>query len=248
MPGKREEKVKFVCVKLKPNEHPEKARYKILKGLRNAEKKQSQSSAIYHPLAEWCEKVHLISELDAKEVLEVASNSRYVVFLMRDGRVCRIKCSSKAETRTKTSIDILKKMSRPSLQELSDAEYARQLQTTFDSEGERRPLGGLQGSATITASPSLADLDRRARELMFLGSVPSPEYNRDPEYYGNLARSLSHQEELVTGIDIQLTPPPAYESLPGVVPGVLGTSRYIIWCLDLFGVQLYTCTHIRDMQ
>ena len=46
MPGKVEEKVKFVCLKLKPNEHPEKARYKILKSLRNSEKRHSQTAAV----------------------------------------------------------------------------------------------------------------------------------------------------------------------------------------------------------
>lgn len=228
MPGKVEEKVKFVCLKLKPNEHPEKARYKILKSLRNSEKRHSQTAAVSHPLAEWCEEVHIIPELDAKEVFEVASNSKYVVFLMRDGRVCRIKCMSKVETNTVSSADLLKRVNQPSFQELSDAEYARQLQATLDTEGERRPSVGLQTIATATSSINLADLERRSRELMILGSVPSPEYRQDPEFFGNLARSLSHQEELVAGVDVPLlpsSPPPTYDSLSSLVPGVLGSSR-----------------------
>ena len=230
MPGRVEEKVKFVCLKLKSNEHPEKARYKILKSLRNSEKRHTQTAAISHPLAEWCEEVHIIPELDAKEVFEVASNSKYVVFLMRDGRVCRIKCASPADTSAVPSVDVLNRASQPSFQELSDAEYARQLQATLDSEGDRRPAVGVRSIATTTGSMSMADLERRSRELMILGSVPSPEYRQDPEFFGNLARSLSHQEELVAGVDVPLlpsSPPPSYDSLSSLVPGVLGSSRYM---------------------
>ena len=101
MPGRVEEKVKLVCVKLKPNDTPDKVKSKLLKTLRNAEKKDPELCSIGHPLESFCEEVHCISELNVSDVVEVASNSRYIVFLLRDGRACRMRCTSKAETHSK---------------------------------------------------------------------------------------------------------------------------------------------------
>lgn len=146
MPGVTEDKVKLLCVKLKPNDTPEKVKAKILKGLRKAEKKSSSSCAITHPLQNWTNEIHSLGDLDSKNVAKVVSNSRYIAFLMRDGRVCRIRCSSKTPSR-RNSVpnvgEILRRSNQavPSFQELSDAEYAKQLQARFDSE--RRSGGGV---------------------------------------------------------------------------------------------------------
>ena len=113
--------------------------------------------------------------------------------------------------------DLLKRPKQSSFQVLSDAEYARQLQAQFNAEGGTRSLfegSSLLGNSSSTAgntgrgsgpssaSPSvdLVELDRRTREYMYLGSIPSPEYRRDPEYYRTLARELSHEGEMVTGM------------------------------------------------
>ena len=97
MPGRVEDKVKLVCVKLKPNDTPDKVKSKILKSLRNAERREPDSCTVGHPLESFCEEVHCISDLNASDVVKVASNSRYVAFLTRDGRACRMRCASRAE-------------------------------------------------------------------------------------------------------------------------------------------------------
>ena len=96
MPGRVEEKVKLVCIKLKPNDTPDKVKSKILKTLRNAERREPNPGTIAHPLEPFCEEVHSISDLNASDVVEVASNSRYIAFLTRDGRACRMRCASRA--------------------------------------------------------------------------------------------------------------------------------------------------------
>ena len=100
--------------------------------------------------------------------------------------------------------DLLKRPKQSSFQVLSDAEYARQLQAQFNAErgggGGGRNLFGSTRTASTLPPVTLSELERRSREYMYLGSIPSPEYHRDPEYYRTLARELSHEGELVTGV------------------------------------------------
>ena len=143
-----EDKVKLLCLKLKSNESPEKVKLKILKGLKKAEKKNIKSCTISHPLQNWTNDVHSIAELNSDDVLKVVSNSHYLVFLLKDGRVCRMRCSSKDYSGKNPTSNINQVLRRsniggPSFQELSDAECARQLQAQFDSEG--RGVGVTEG-------------------------------------------------------------------------------------------------------
>lgn len=200
----------LLCLRVKPNENPEKVRRRILKGLRSAERRGGEAigSNISHPLLAWEDNLHTFSELNAADVVQVANNSRYVIFLTRDGRVCRIKCRSYDEPSSKfTPESLSRRAGLASFQVQSDAAYARQLQAQFDAE---RPSSGLAGglgaasrgrsgpgaaSSSYPAPPSLdlQELDRQANEYMILGSIPTPEYEQDPEYFRDLARSLSHQ-------------------------------------------------------
>ena len=233
MPGRIEGKVKLLCVKLKSNDTPDKVKNKILKGLKAAERKNTFAAPIAHPLESWHDEVHSLPDLDASDIAQVASNAKYIVFLLKDGRVCRMRCASTWDTDTKVSSELLSKSSQQlSFQVLSDAEYARQLQAEFDSLG-----GG--GGPFASGIRTLQELERASREYMYIGSVPSPEYHRDPPYYSSLARELA-QHELVTGLDSNpsfhvplrtspprfstlsstrysppLSPPPSYESLIG---------------------------------
>lgn len=253
MPGRTEEKVRLICVKLKSSDSPEKVKSKVLKSLRNAEKHVSQARSLGHPLgaSTMFEETCTIAELNAESVSQVVTNSKYIVFLLKDGSVCRLKCTSRESTLSKFTTSAFQRSNQPkaSFQVLSDAEYARQLQAQFDSEGgggmgtgRWAGRGGRAGHGATTEDAlgstsgiSLAnfnELDRRSRELMFLGSVPSPEFNSDPEYYRNLARNLSYCDIRIEEVGhgspppsdfytTPLTPPPTYEPLS------LGTLRLV---------------------
>ncbi len=264
-----EDKVRLICVKLKPNETPDKVKAKVLKSLRTAERRHLQPCSLSHPLgvSTLSEEACSIAELNAGVVSQVVTNSKYIVFLLKDGSVCRMKCASREETRSKLSTDVFRRPNQPktSFQVLSDAEYARQLQAQFDSErgrgGQRgwagrgagtggvarrgsATAGGLTSGSTASTEPTVNfnDLDRQSRELMFLGSVPSPEFNSDPDYYRNLARNLSYCDIRIEDVgpgspqfsppsppaadsDFYIappTPPPAYNSLS------FGTLRLVL--------------------
>ena len=65
-------------------------------------------------------------------------------------------------------------------------------------------------SATTSSAAFLEELDLQARELYYLGTIPSPIYERDPEYYRSLAKTLAERSESPLFGD---HPPPSYESL-----------------------------------
>ena len=265
MPGKPDEKIKFLCVKFKPNESPDKVKSKILKSLKRAEK--SAPFTISNPLDTWSNKVHCIDELNATEIADVSTNSKYVVFLLKDGRVCRMKCTSTSSNEVPPSA-VLKPTPHPTFQLLSDAEYARQLQSQFNTERGERPT---------TSTLNLTDLNRFSRELMYVGSIPSPVYHQDPEYYQNLAREFSRQEELVTGLgssslrsqpSFRATSPPRptwdpFSSFGGISPPSeyesmttrIAAARLVMSpCLDkcmglrVLGVMYHVCVCVYSVQ
>lgn len=118
--------VKLLCLGLKDNESAEKVRRKVLKRLKLLEKRQLPADS--------GGAVRTLPDLDSSDILSVATNSRYLVFLMKDGRVCRVRCCSQAKAPIQPSEEVLKKPREASFQVLSDAVYARQLQAEFDRE------------------------------------------------------------------------------------------------------------------
>lgn len=126
--------VKFLCVDVKSGETQENLKLKVLKAILASEKK---SATIAHPLQSWTEEAHSFPELQAEQVLKVVANSSHVAFLLRDGRVCRIRVASWEESASsKTlSLDALRQpQQKSSFQVLGDAEYARQLQAELNSD------------------------------------------------------------------------------------------------------------------
>ena len=132
MPGRVEDHVRLVSVKLRAGEASHRIKRKVLRSLRNAEKKEHKSA--YPPT----EQSYSIPDLPSRDVVKVVSNSRFVAFLLQDGRVCRIQCSSYAGS-SKEFVEgkWLGAGKEPSFQVFSDAEYARQLQAQFDAESVR---------------------------------------------------------------------------------------------------------------
>lgn len=120
---------KLLCVPFKDGHSTEKIRRRILKRLKKVERK-SCSSIFIKPL---CQPL-------TADIHTVVSNSNYVAFLLKDGRVCRMKVSSLVGH---TSHQLVQDGRRPDSQEssfqvLSDAEYARRLQAQFDQETDGR--------------------------------------------------------------------------------------------------------------
>ena len=131
--------VKLVSVKLRPGEPAPKAKRRILKSLRASEWKDPLTSAGL---------IHNLPDLRAQDVSRVVSNSRYIGFLLRDGRVCRMQCRSASDA----AGDVCSRNKQPrrekpaSFQVHSDAVYAQRLQAELDAEenrgGERILMGG----------------------------------------------------------------------------------------------------------
>ena len=119
--------VKLVSVKLKPGEPPHKAKRRILKSLRVSEWKDPSASAGL---------IRDLPDLRAEDVLHVVSNSRYVGFLLRDGRVCRMLCRSASDAASEVCArNKQPRREKPvSFQVHSDAVYARRLQAELDAE------------------------------------------------------------------------------------------------------------------
>ena len=137
------DQIKVVCVNVKASDSPGKVKSKLLKGLRRAEKKSPTPVCVSQPLQSWSKDLHSISDIPANEVAQVSSNSRFIVFLLKDGNVCRLKCTSSSSSTRKDSRSILESLQRPTptFQELSDAEYARQLQSDIMSGRSTREPG-----------------------------------------------------------------------------------------------------------
>lgn len=136
--------MKFICVDVKSGETQEKLKAKVLKAIHNSEKKSSPNSSITHPLQSWTEETHAFPDLKAEEVHQVVANASHVAFLLRDGRVCRVRVASWEEasnsggSRTTLSLDALRQQTtsqqpRPSFQVLGDEEYALQLQAELNN-------------------------------------------------------------------------------------------------------------------
>ena len=178
--------VKLLCLGLKDNESAEKVRRKVLKRLKLLEKRHHVGTG---------GAVRTLPGLDSSEIRSVATNSRYLVFLMKDGRVCRVQCSSQARAPNKPSEEILKKPREASFQVLSDAAYARQLQAEFDRERSlpRIRLGG--GTARLAGalrpeelSPYIPPYDPSPvvvpdATLSQTYSPPSPIYSPSTSFY-----------------------------------------------------------------
>ena len=138
-----EKLVKFLCVQVKPGETQEKLKAKVLKTISNSEKKATPTSAS-HPLQAWTEEAHCITELCARDVVKVASNSSHISFLLSNGHACRLPMSTREESssvRTFSSLDALRisgLAARPGergrFQVIGDEEYAQQLQSELNAD------------------------------------------------------------------------------------------------------------------
>ncbi len=130
------DQVKILCVNIKGSDSPAKIKSKILKGLRKAEKKTPLSQCVSQPLHSWTKDLHSITDIPASKIIKLSSNSRFIVWLLKDGTACRLKCVSTASPprKERRSLDSALQRSTPSFQELSDAEFARQLHHQWQSE------------------------------------------------------------------------------------------------------------------
>ena len=149
MPSSTEENVKLVCVNHKSSDTLGKVKLKVLRAIRRAERRSSSTTAITHPLQSWTNQCHSLGSLPADDVLLTLTNSRYIVFLTKDGRVCRLRCASrpevsqqKGESSVASILSTLRRrgslsQGQVSFQEESDAEYARQLQVEYEAERDR---------------------------------------------------------------------------------------------------------------
>ena len=184
MSASTEDNVKLICFKCKSSDTHRKVKQKLLRVVRRAERRGADVCAITHPLQEWTNQCHSIGALPADDILTTSSNSRYIVFLTKDGRVCRLKCTSRSDPsqqRHDNSVASILSTLRGSsshhvsFQEESDAEYARQLQAEFEAESQRL-LGGasvLGHSTFFTRAPSPSipvreEMNRDGHEYMHL--------------------------------------------------------------------------------
>lgn len=127
------DQVKILCVNIKGSDSPGKIKSKILKGLRKAEKKAPSPRSVSQPLHSWTKDLHSITDIPASKVVKLSSNSRFVVWLLKDGSVCRLKCTSSPPLKERSAVNTAFQRNTPSFQELSDAEYARQIQFEMNS-------------------------------------------------------------------------------------------------------------------
>ena len=134
-----ESHIQLISIPLKQGDNMEKLRRKVLKTIQKNERGNLQGNNI-----------KMVDGIDPSTVKTVVTNSQYVVFLLNDGRVCRMPCSSHSRL---TDHHISHEMSRQardtSLQVLSDAEYAKQLQAQFDQEHPTSSSSRLQGRSNL---------------------------------------------------------------------------------------------------
>lgn len=148
-----ESHVQLISIPLKHGDNTEKLRRKILRIIQKSEKGNLQGS-----------NVKTIDGIDPALVKSVLANSQYFIFLLNDGRVCRMACSSHSKLKEHhVSHEMTRHARDTSLQVLSDAEYARQLQVQFDQErlggGDRflgRGTGASLGADDISPYVSLS--------------------------------------------------------------------------------------------
>ena len=250
-----DENVKLICVKYKSSDSLGKVKLKLLRAMRRAERQsRSVNTTISHPLQPWNNHCHTIGELPANDILITLSNSRYIVFLTKDGRVCRLKCTSRPELSQKSDSSIASLLSSLrrgpssthglSFQEESDAEYARQLQAEYEAQSHRSSLGHHPTYFGRAGSPStvLEELDREARAYMYLGMSshpwpPEPSYRVSPRFSlrddSPVPVGAFGRDSVVLGAaDARSgdSPPPDYSSL-------FGDRRYVhvldSWCIHV---------------
>ena len=80
-----------------------------------------------------------LPQLNADDIQQVATSSRYVVVLLKDGRVARFQMNPTHEPGPHNGTTKARPNSRTSLQVMSDEQYARQLQSMADWEGRGSP-------------------------------------------------------------------------------------------------------------
>lgn len=137
-----ESHVQLISIPLKHGDNVEKLRRKVLRTIQKNEKGNLQGS-----------NVKTVEGIDPSLVKSVLANSQYFVFLLNDGRVCRMPCTSHSQLKEHhISQEITRHARDTSLQVLSDAEYARQLQVQFDQER----LGGSGGDRFLGRSGATA--------------------------------------------------------------------------------------------
>jgi E3 ubiquitin-protein ligase EDD1 len=123
------EAAKILCVPFKDAHSTDKVRRRILKRMKKLERKSFNSPFVKNLDKSWTPDIHA-----------VVSNSSYIGFLLKDGRVCRMKASSVPNpvSNNQELLNYSQRSDGNSLQVLSDAEFARQLQSQYDQENEAR--------------------------------------------------------------------------------------------------------------
>ena len=246
--------MKLICVKYKSSDSPGKVKMKLLRAMRRAERQsRSPNTAIIHPLQPWTNHCHTIGDLPADDVLITLSNSRYIVFLTKDGRVCRLKCTSRPELSQKGSSAIASLLSSLrrgnstthglSFQEESDAEYARQLQAEYEAQSHRSLTSG--GGAALghlptffgrAGSPStvLEELDREARVYSTYLGIPPPWSSEASSYRVRPPFSLRDNSPVMIGafgrdtVVLGAADARSGDSPPPDYSSLFGDRRYIV--------------------
>ena len=136
--------MQLISIPLKQGDNLEKLRRKILRVIQKNERGNLQGSNI-----------KTIEGIDPSTVKTIVTNSQYIVFLLNDGRVCRMACKSHSQLKDHHISHEMSRQARDtSLQVMSDAEYARQLQAQFNSEAPSRQERFLdRNSGTSDISP-----------------------------------------------------------------------------------------------
>ena len=121
-----------VSVRYKHGEDAERIRKRVRKKLTKALQSQPQpTSSERH--------VKRLPQLNANDIKQLATSSRCVVVLLKDGRVARFQMNPTHEPGPHSGTGKTRPNSRTSLQVLSDEQFARQLQSMADREGTASP-------------------------------------------------------------------------------------------------------------
>ncbi len=143
----------------------EKLRRKILRAIQKNERGNLQGSNI-----------KTIEGIDPSTVKTIVTNSQYIVFLLSDGRVCRMACKSHSQLKDHhISHEVNRQARDTSLQVMSDAEYAKQLQAQFNSErpsGQERFLDRNSGTSDISPYVSLSYMPSLNSNFSYSPSSP----------------------------------------------------------------------------
>lgn len=135
-----------VSVRYKHGEDAERIRKRVRKKLTKALQAQPQPTNERH--------VKRLPQLNANDTKQVATSSRCVVVLLKDGRVARFQMSPTHEPGPHSGTAKTRPNSRTSLQVLSDERFARQLQSMADREVTDSPPYVLDDSPYIPPDAS----------------------------------------------------------------------------------------------